>query len=70
MLIEVDCYSLHTAVSCENILFWTQKSGFCPLSPQDSTGLEEQPLIQGVAAAQVQEGREVLLHVQGQEGWL
>lgn len=36
-LIEVDCYSLHTAVSCENILFWTQKSGFCPLSPQDST---------------------------------
>lgn len=36
MLIEVDCYSLHTAVSCENILFWTQKSGFCPLPPQDS----------------------------------
>lgn len=35
MLIEVDCYSLHTAVSCENILFWTQKSGFCPLFPQD-----------------------------------
>ena len=30
----MDCYSLHTAVSCENILFWTQKSGFCPLSPE------------------------------------
>lgn len=28
------CYCLHTAVSCENILFWTQKSSFCPSSPE------------------------------------
>lgn len=26
------CYCLPTAVSCENMLFWTQKSGFCPSS--------------------------------------
>ena len=32
-------------------------------------GREEQPHIQGVAAVQVQEDREELLHVQGQEGW-
>ena len=30
--------------------------------------LEEQPHIQGVVAAWVQEGQEELLHVQGQEG--
>ena len=30
---------------------------------------EEQCHIQGAAAARVQEGREELLHVQGQEGW-
>ena len=29
---------------------------------------EEQPHIQGEAAAQVQEGPEELLHIQGQEG--
>ena len=29
---------------------------------------EEQPHVQGAAAAQAQEGREELLHVQGQEG--
>ena len=28
----------------------------------------EQPLVQGVAAARVQESQEELLHVQGQEG--
>ena len=28
----------------------------------------EQPQVQGVAAVQAQEGREELLHVQGQEG--
>ena len=27
------------------------------------------PYVQGVVAAQVQEGQEELLHVQGQEGW-
>ena len=32
-------------------------------------GQEEQPHIQGVAAVWAQEGREELLHVQGQEGW-
>ena len=31
---------------------------------------EEQPHIQVVMAARVQEGQEELLHVQGQEGWL
>ena len=31
-------------------------------------GQEEQPHIQGVVAAQAQEGREELLHVQDQEG--
>ena len=31
---------------------------------------EEQPHVQGAAAAQVQEGGEELLHVQGQEGQL
>ena len=30
---------------------------------------EEQPHIQGVVAAQVQEGLEELSHVEGQEGW-
>ena len=33
-------------------------------------GREEQPHVQGLVAAQVQEGREELLHVQSQEGWL
>ena len=33
-------------------------------------GQEEQPHIQVVAAVWAQEGREELLHVQGQEGWL
>ena len=31
---------------------------------------DEQPHIRGVVAARVQEGREELLQVQGQEGWL
>ena len=31
-------------------------------------GREEQPYIQGVVAAQVQEGQEELFHVQDQEG--
>ena len=31
-------------------------------------GLEEQPHVQGVVAAQVQEGQEELLHIQGKEG--
>ena len=33
-------------------------------------GREEQPHIPGAAAVRVQEGREELLHIQGQEGWL
>ena len=32
-------------------------------------GQEEQPHIQGAVAVRVQEGREELLYVQGQEGW-
>ena len=31
---------------------------------------EEQPHVQSAVAAWAQEGREELLHVQGQEGWL
>ena len=31
-------------------------------------GQEEQPHLQGAAAARLREGREELLHVQGQEG--
>ena len=31
-------------------------------------GREEQPHVQGVVAEQAQEGREKLLHIQGQEG--
>ena len=31
---------------------------------------EEQPQVQGAVAARAQEGREELLHSQGQEGWL
>ena len=31
-------------------------------------GLEEQPHVQGVVAARVQEGQEELLHIQGKEG--
>ena len=34
------------------------------------SGLEEQPNVQGVVAVRVKEGREDLLHVQGQEGHL
>ena len=32
-------------------------------------GREEQPYVQGVVAAQAQEGLEELFHDQGQEGW-
>ena len=32
--------------------------------------LEEQPHVQGGVAAWAQEGREELIHIQGQEGWL
>ena len=38
-----------------------------PLPEVRGSGQEEQPLIQGVVAAQAQEGLEELLHVQGQE---
>ena len=31
-------------------------------------GQEEQPNLQGAAAAQAQEGQEELLHIQGQKG--
>ena len=38
-------------------------------SPEVRVGSrEELPYVQGAVAAQVQEGREELLHVQGQEG--
>ena len=32
-------------------------------------GREEQPHVQGMMAAQAQEGQEELLYIQGQEGW-
>ena len=41
-----------------------------PTSEVRGCGLEEQPHVQGAVAAQVKEGREELLHVQGQEGQL
>ena len=46
-----------------------------PMPEVRGGGREEQPHIQGAVAAPwveqwVQEGREELLHVQGQEGWL
>ena len=41
-----------------------------PMPEVRGGGQEEQPHIQGAVAAWVQEGREELLHVQGQEGWL
>ena len=34
------------------------------------SGQEEQPQVQGAVAAWAQEGREELLHIQGQEGQL
>ena len=39
-----------------------------PTSEVRGGGQEEQPHIQGVAAARAQEGQKELLHVQGQEG--
>ena len=41
-----------------------------PTSEVRGGGREEQPYVQGVVAVQAQEGREELLHVQGQEGRL
>ena len=39
-----------------------------PTSEVRGSSQEEQPHVQGAAAAQAQEGREELLHVQGLEG--
>ena len=39
-----------------------------PISEVRGSSQEEQAHVQGAAAARVQEGREELLHVQGQEG--
>ena len=39
-----------------------------PIPEVKGGGREEQPHVQGAVAVQVQEGREELLHVQGQEG--
>ena len=39
-----------------------------PTSKVRGSGWEEQPHVQGVVAAWAQEGREELLHIQGQEG--
>ena len=39
-----------------------------PMPKVRGGGREEQPHMQGAAAVQLQEGREELLHVQGQEG--
>ena len=39
-------------------------------TPEDrGGGREEQPQVQGEVAVRAQEGREELLHDQGQEGW-
>ena len=40
-----------------------------PTSEVRGCSQEKQLHVQGVVAAQVQKGREELLHVQGQEGW-
>ena len=42
--------------------------GATPQPKARGGGWEEQPHVQGALAAQVQESREELLHVQGQEG--
>ena len=39
-----------------------------PMPEVRGSDQEEQPHVQGAAAAQVQKGRKELLHVQGQEG--
>ena len=40
-----------------------------PMPEVRGDGQEELPHLQGVVAVQAREGREELLHVQGQEGW-
>ena len=39
------------------------------LIPVRGSGQEELPHVRGAVAMRVQEGREELLHIQGQEGW-
>ena len=41
-----------------------------PMSKVRGGGQEEQPYVQGAVVVRAQKGREELLHVQGQEGWL
>ena len=41
-----------------------------PMPEVRGGGREKQPHVHGEAAAQAQEGREELLHIQGQGGWL
>ena len=40
----------------------------CPMPEDRGGGWEEQPHIQEAEAAHAEEGREALLHIQGQEG--
>ena len=40
-----------------------------PMPKVRGSGREEQPHVQGAVAVGAQEGREELLHIQGQEGW-
>ena len=40
-----------------------------PRSEVRSSGRERQPHVEGVVAAQAQEGLEELFHIQGKEGW-
>ena len=40
-----------------------------PASEVRGGSQEEQPHVEGLVAARVQEGLEELFHVQGQEGW-
>ena len=47
-----------------------QPGGATPTPEVRGSSREEQPHVQGVVAAWVQEGGEDLLHVQGQEGQL
>ena len=40
-----------------------------PTPKARGSGWEDQPHVQGIVAAQVQEGLEELSHFEGQEGW-
>ena len=55
-------------LECQAVTAQERRRGASPLSEVRGGGQEEQPHLQGAAAAGAHEGREELLHVQGQEG--